>query len=129
MSRSDAAAEGGTQPEVKSEFRQLVVKTLPVLKKLLHSSCTQRDCILKKEMSPDLLHILSECSLNYLEGNIPTTRNQRYKLNKFRRQLQIIASKNVGVVQRRQTIQRGAGFLGPLLAIAIPTLISLLRSE
>jgi hypothetical protein len=128
MASSDTVEE---QPrsKINSVFRKIIVKLLPLLRKILHSSCTQRNCILKKESSPDLLHILSECSLNYLEGNIPATKNQRHRLNKFKRQLKVLASKTAGPLHRKKVLQRGGSFLGALLAVAIPALVNLLRSE
>ena len=62
-----------------------------------------------------LIDCISECCLNILRGNINLTPYQRKKLMGYKHCLRKVASKAVGVKDKKRILQKG-GFLGAILA-------------
>ena len=74
----------------------------------------------------DLLHSISECVLNVLNGNIRVSNCAKRKLKRFKSSLRLLVEKNLPLVSRRRVIIQRGGFLLPLLSAVLPTLASLL---
>ena len=87
----------------------------PKLRKAIVSNCTK-----------DLLHSISECVLNVLNGNIRASDCAKRKMKRFKSSLRWLVGRRLPLASRkREIIQRG-GFLLPLLSAVLPTLATLL---
>ena len=102
---------------IKANYQALqVLKTArPKLRKAIVSNCNN-----------DLFHIISECGVNVLNGNIRVTDCAKRKLKRFKSNLRSLVEKRLTLVSKRRVILQWAGFLLPLLSAVLPTLASLL---
>lgn len=98
---------------------------------LLQMMCGAKPGLIKavlKGASPDLIHALTECSLNVLKGNVRLTQAQKKQLSRYKQSLRSLARKATSVKRRKQILQQG-GFLGALLKPVLGVLGGLLGSS
>ena len=102
---------------IKVHYHELQVlkKARPKLRKAIFSNCNK-----------DLLHSISECVLNVLNGNIRVSDCAKRKLESFISSLRSLVDRRVPLVSRIRVIIQLGGFLLPLLSAVLPTLSSLL---
>lgn len=84
---------------------------------MLRMLCGAKPSMIKAVLngaSPDLIHSLSECSLNILKGRVKLTPAQKKQLSRYKYNLRALADKRTTVKKRKQILQRG-GFIGALL--------------
>lgn len=84
---------------------------------------------LLRECSPDALKALCELALNALKGNIPLNPRQLKALKKAKACIKALFRKSTTSKKKRLILQRGRGFLLPLLGAAIPLLTSLITGR
>jgi hypothetical protein len=94
------------------------------LKQLYKAPPAQRKVILRTA-NPDFINSLCEIALNILQGKIPLTPQQHIKLRRRKKDLRILANKNVLISKKKRLINQTGGFLLPLLSVAIPLFTSL----
>lgn len=71
--------------------------------------------------NPELLKVLSQCSLNVLKGVVPITPAQKKKLHKYKTALRVLANHKSSQRQKKALLQKG-GFAGALLGALVPLL-------
>jgi hypothetical protein len=77
----------------------------------------------------DLVHGVSECCLNILNGAVKLTPAQKKKLVKFRKPIRKLADKRVPLKVKHRLITQTGGFLAPLLSVLTPILGTLLGTR
>ena len=102
---------------IKANYHALQVlkNARPKLRKAIIYNCNK-----------DLLHSISECVLNVLNGNIRVSDCAKRKLKSFKSSLRLLVHKRLPLVSRRRVIIQPGGFLLPLLYAVLPILASLL---
>jgi len=102
---------------IKSNYHTLqVLKTAqPKLRKAIISNSNR-----------ELVHCISECILNILNGNLKLTDCSKRKLRKHKTVLRKVADKKVSASVKKRLINQRGGFLLPLLSAVLPTLANLL---
>ena len=80
-----------------------------------------------RDSDTDLLYLLSECAVNILKGNVKLTKKNKDKLRKHTGKLRKLASKKINLNKRREIIQKGSGFLAPMLLSILPMIPRLIR--
>lgn len=86
-----------------------------------HAACLQMLATAKPKMAKAiienadkaLVHCLCECAFNVLKGNVPLTKAQKGKLQRYKQQLRDLVYKKRA--NKKKILQRG-GFLPALLA-------------
>jgi hypothetical protein len=73
----------------------------------------------------DLVHGLSECCLNILNGAVRLTPAQKKRLLKFKKPIRKLADRRVPLKEKHRLIQTG-GFIAPILSVLGPILGTLL---
>ena len=81
-----------------------------------------------RDSDTDLLYLLSECAVNILKGNVKLTKTNKKKLEKHSGKLRKLASKKINLNTRREIIQKGHGFIGPMLLSILPMIPRLIKS-
>ena len=81
-----------------------------------------------RDSDTDLLYLLSECAVNILKGNVKLTKTNKKKLKKHSGKLRKLASKKINLNTRREIIQKGHGFIGPMLLSILPMIPRLIKS-
>lgn len=76
-----------------------------------------------KGASPSLLACISEICLNLLKGSIKVSKKDIESLRKYRKQIIALSEKKHSAKKRRSFCMSG-GFLGSLMSIALPSIIS-----
>ncbi len=101
-----------------------IKRNLPYLR-LLCKRPVNKDVRKHLLQSEELIKILSEISLNILNGNIRITEREKKRLRRYKTLMRLLARKSVSLNKKRSTLvnQKGGGFFLPLLAPLI-TLIS-----
>ena len=94
------------------------------LKQLYSAPPAHRKVILRTA-NADFINSLCEIALNILQGKIPLTPRQHTKLRRRKKDLRILANKNVLISRKKRLINQTGGFLLPLLSVAIPLFTSL----
>lgn len=74
-----------------------------------------------KTASTNLIRTLCECCHNVLKGNVPLSKGQKRRLNRYRNSLRTITRKKLSGKRRKQILQQG-GFIGALLGPIIKVL-------
>jgi hypothetical protein len=93
-----------------------VLKTAcPKLRKGIISSCDKR-----------LLHDISECIVNVLNGNIKLSDSTKRNLKKYKTSLRKLIDKCKPLSAKKRVIIQKSGLLLPLLTAVLPTLASLI---
>lgn len=87
----------------------------------------------RKELLKDknIIHALSELTLNILKGYVPLTPGDRQKLQKLRANLQKLVATETPIRKKYNLLvdQKGSGvFLSTLLSIGIPILTKLIKN-
>jgi len=102
---------------VKTNYHTLQdLKTAdPKLRKAIISKCNK-----------ELVHCISECILNVLNGNIKLTDCDTRKLQKHKAALRKVSDMHVPLSAKKKLIVQRGGFLLPLLSAILPTLASLI---
>lgn len=75
-----------------------------------------------KEADKDVINLLCECAHNVVNKNIPLTLSQKKKLKKHKKKFLILLDKSASIKRKKKALQQG-GFIGTLLATAIPAII------
>ena len=104
-----------------------VRRQAPILKVLANAHPHVCRSILKGA-DKDLLHCLSECAYNILQGNVHLTPNQKASLTKYKQKIRQVANKRTALKQKQKIVQTG-GFLPALLAPLLTSVIAPLAGE
>ena len=101
---------------------------LASLKKIsrLPIKCKKRRHLIKN-LDGKLIRKLSEVTHNIIKGNLKVSPHKLRKLIKHKKALKKFKAKSLALSKKKNILQRGAGFLGPLLSVALPILQTLLR--
>lgn len=67
------------------------------------------------EANSEFINCICECAKNVLNGNVPLTSKQAYKLEKHKHNLRTLINKRLRKDRKKNILQRG-GFLPALLA-------------
>ena len=83
------------------------------------------------ESNPSFIYCISDCVHNVLNGNVQISKALKKRLGKNKKVFRdLTKSKNNIVKKRKLILQHGNGlFLLPLLAAALPTIISLVTGK
>ena len=104
------------------------VNHLPYLK-LLAQYCKQKSPLQFKSLinssTDHELKAICEIILNILHGKLKVSNIS--KLKRFKDNYRYLSNHNLSGARRKKYLRRGHGFLGPLLAIGLPALISLFK--
>ena len=92
------------------------------------ASKTMRKAILDRA-PPDLVRALCECVCNLYAGNIPMTDTQRRILQHHGKSMSLLMNRRVPLQHKRKVLNQRGGFLGALLAAAVPAVMSLLNGR
>ena len=105
---------------IKENFHELHVlkRARPNLRKAITSNCDR-----------DLVNCINECVLNVLNGNVEQTGCVKRKLSKHRLALRKLVDRHVPLQGKKRLIVQRGGFLLPLLAAFLPTLVSLIADK
>ena len=76
-----------------------------------------------KDLEKDILRIISELSYNILYGNIPISAKQKKTLSAYKQPLMTFSRRSVRLAEKRKLLSQKGGFLLPLLAPIITTLL------
>ena len=76
----------------------------------------------------DLIHCISECCVNVLNGRVPLTPKQKSKLSRHKEKLRTLVKRKVSLRKKKEIIQKG-GFLGIILPAVASVLGGLLGSS
>ena len=88
---------------------------MPVLKELQKSRKNKRKAIIEG-CDNELIYCLCECVMNVLNGNIPTTKQQKQKLQRYAKTLKKVESRKVSLKKKKELFIQEGGFLPLLLA-------------
>ena len=74
---------------------------------------------------PELLKVISQCSLNVLKGVVPISSAQKKKLRKYKTALRVLANHKSSLRQKKALLQKVAllGALVPLLAQGVGSVL------
>lgn len=105
---------------------KLLLKNRDFLRELLRVNSKKRKVLLK-HVNDSLVQCLSECCLNVVRNNVPITEQRLKSLRKHKDSIRKLADKKLQLKQRKRLIiQKGSGFIVPLLAALAPVFGSLL---
>ena len=90
-------------------------KHIPVLKVLHKAKDKERKRIIDSG-NKELILCLCECIINILNGNVPTTSDQKKKLKRYTKNLQILKRQRTSLKQKKKLFGQKGGFLPLLLA-------------
>ena len=93
---------------------QVLINARPKLRKAIISNCKK-----------DLLHSISECVLNMLNGNFRDSDCAKRKLKRFKSSLRSLVDRHLPLASRKRVILQRGIFLLPLLSTVLPTLAGL----
>lgn len=99
-----------------------VRKHIHTLKVLSEGNRDINNAILRSS-KPDLIHSLSECCKNILEGNVPLSSRCKSRLSRYKKDLRRVADKQTSHKRKKQTLQKG-GFLPLLLAPLLSSVLA-----
>jgi hypothetical protein len=102
-----------------------LTRSTPLIKMLAKAGPMKRKAILQVGGN-DLVHGVSECCLNILNGAVKLTPAQKKKLVKFRKPIRKLADRRVPLTEKHRLITQTGGFLGPVLSVLAPILGTLL---
>ena len=74
--------------------------------------------------SCELLKTISEICLNLLKGTIELKPGDLNKLKKYKTQIVSLSKRKPSTKQRRQICMQKGGFIGSLLSLVVPSIIS-----
>ena len=74
--------------------------------------------------SSELLKAISELCLNLLKGSIKIDESDLKKLKRYKKQIILLSEKKHSTLKRRKFCSQKGGFLGSLISIALPAVIS-----
>lgn len=94
----------------------------PMLLALASAKPKVRNLILKS-LDAHTIRILAQIAANLLHGNIPVTKTQQRKVQKFKRLFTILTNKYTTTEQKRKALIQQGGFL-PLLLPIIGSIVS-----
>ena len=99
---------------IKANYHTLQVleNARPKLCKAIVSNCNK-----------DLLHSISECVLNVLNGNIHVSDCAKRILEKYNCSLRSLVDRRLPLASRKRVIIQRGGFLLPVLSAVLPTLV------
>ena len=102
---------------IKANYHTLLVlkNAKPKLSNAIISNCNK-----------DLLHSISVCVFNVLNGNIRLSYCAKYKLKKYMSCLRSLVDRRLARSAKTKLIVQRGSFLYPLLSVVLPTLASLL---
>ena len=75
---------------------------------------------------PEIIHLLSECALNILQGTITLTKEEKSKLRPHKNELRKIATTRTSNRTKKKLIQKGGmlnALLKPVLKAALPIVV------
>lgn len=98
------------------------------LLKMLHKASPKLRKALLADLPPEIIHILSECALNILKGNVTLSKTHKEKLRRHRKDLRALSKSRTAVKKKKEIIQKG-GFLPSILAGILPALLPPLVGE
>lgn len=108
------------------------MKQLEIIKKLTHSLANstphKRRTILKRVSNSELKSLCGLC-LNVTRGKFPVDKNALKRLKRHRKTLETLADRRVSLQKKRDVINQKGGFIGPLVAFALPLLTQLIASQ
>ena len=90
-------------------------KHIPVLKVLHKAKDKERKRIINSG-NKELVLCLCECIVNILNGNVPTTSEQKKKLRRYAKNLNALKSQRTSLKKKKQLFGQKGGFLPLLLA-------------
>ena len=79
-----------------------------------------------REAPPEIIHLLSECALNILQGTITLTKEEKSKLRPHKNELRKIATTKTANRTKKKLIQKGGmlnALLKPVLKAALPIVV------
>ena len=79
-----------------------------------------------QNVSIDKIKVLCEICLNLLEGNIPVNGEEKQKLKRHRKKIEVLADRKVALKQKRPIINQRGGFIGTLASVALPVLTGII---
>lgn len=95
---------------------------------LLHALChldKQQRTSLLRTIDKNGVRAICECALNTLNGTVPLKKNERVRLSKHKQVLRRLTNKTgCWKTKKRVIVQKGEGFLLPLLLPIIGTVLS-----
>ena len=97
----------------------------PFLHLLARSSARRRKALLSQVTKAELSSLCEIC-LNILQGNVPLDDKTYNRLKRHRQKIRTLADKSTPVAKKRQVVNQHGGFIGSLVAYALPLLTSLL---
>ena len=74
--------------------------------------------------SCELLKVISEICLNLLKGNITIPDSDLQRLRKYKQQIVLLSKRKHSIKKRKVICNQKGGFLGSLISIALPAIIS-----
>lgn len=93
------------------------------LRRLVKARPNQRKKIISLA-NKELVRCIIECAQNTLQGNVPLNPKQTRRLSKYKRVLRNLSKPGGSWVKKRKQIRQKGGFLVPLLAPIIGSLLS-----
>lgn len=96
---------------------------------MLASSAPKRRKILLQDATSKEIEGLCEVCINILKDNIKLNDKQRRTLRRKKWVIRDLADKNTSKIKCRKTINQHGGFLGNIVAIALPLITQLLASR
>lgn len=115
-------------PTQSSQMSACLRISLPTLKRLRRGSNKERKSLLKNA-DKNLVQSLCECASNTLKNNIPLTSLQHRKLAKHKRLLRVLAKKGDSWKKKKKYLNQKGGWIVPLLAPIVGTIISSVLSQ
>ena len=103
-----------------------VRKHMPILEYINSMNEKERKHFLKGA-NIELLKTLSEICLNLLAGTIKIPPSELQKLKRFKKEIITLSEKRHSLKKRVKICQKG-GFIGSLLALAIPSIVQAIIS-
>lgn len=94
-----------------------------ILRALTHLPKDQRVAILRRA-DKGVIKSICECALNTLNGNVPLSSKDKRKLRRYATDLRKLSNRTSSLARKRKfIIQKGGGFLIPLLT-AVATVLA-----
>ena len=104
------------------------IRSNSALLQVLGSSKPKLRKAILKAVDPNVINLLSECSLNVLEGNVKLKPCVKRELSKYKGSLRSLTANTSLAKKRRVLIQKG-GFLPALLGSVLSGLLGTLLSR
>ena len=114
---------------MKPSQKKLLTAYLPLLKHM--AKCRRKDCEnIVKGLSNEVIRVICQIAVNVMNKNIPIkTPSALAKLSRYKTQLKAVTKPKSTLPQKRKVLEQDGGFLGTLLGVALPPLISGLVSR